>query len=327
MRERRAARYAAMEAENAALRARLAAAEDHRRADPKPADEPKPDYSTMPKLSDADSDEAYQASVKKWMDEQFAARGLAEQQAREKSRQAAEEADRRAAATGDDMRAKQLDERFGAALNTRFTAEQRAGLQPKLAAVRSKFAADPEANPRPIAKYVLDQRAALEAAGHLGDAARDVADVFADLYGAPEKLSALENLTDDATVLQGLASLDDPIPVVEYLASDEGKAEAEDLVAVARSNPSLAFRKLTVMEGKLGAGAGALQGRPEGGREPTQPAGPETTSAPPPGHSPRGAAGAAGSRVQDPPERTGGHISRDYIKRMSESAWQTTPAR
>ena len=306
-RMRKHERYAAKDAEIAALRAE----NERLRAGQQAKDPTEIDYSKLPDPNGTETDEEYKGRVAAWMKEQDAARELARQAAREQH-------DREASAAADGQRQAHVNRTFTEELEHRFTPEQRAELGPKAAAVRGKNAEDP-ANPRPVTNYFLNERASLERAGHLPQTAKPAAEIFGDLYADAGSLQAFEDLTVQAPIMQGLAALDDPVAVALHLTSAQGKAQAEDLERIAVSQPQLVFTRLAQI-------AGALNGRPKGGREPAPGDDERVSQTPAPGHSPRAGRGAPPPEAK-PQEPRPGMVDPAYLERHRKSVWATSGGR
>ena len=284
---RREARYRAKEAENAALRAKLA---EYERMHQAPAPEAAA-VDDIPKAADFDDDDDHAAAVRDWHARQIAAHDAAYA---ERHRQA------RAAGDGADERAldRAVRAEFAQVTKERFTPAQIRKNNAAVQAITSK-ALGGNAGSVPVANFMARRRAQLDAAGVLSEDAKSTGEVMADLYGEPKTLAAFEDLTGNGHILAGLATLDDPLPVVRYLVSEEGKTKVEDLDRLSATRPeAVAARVVTIAHQALSNGAAAPG-------EPAQVA-PEISQAPRPGTSPRAASRTA--HRPDPPAAAAGGL-------------------
>ena len=271
-RQRKDQRYRQMEAAKLAAEARAKAAEDQLAA-LQQAQQPEDEFADMPKAGDFDDDDKHHEAVKAWAKERLERRDAAQAERARLAQTAAQQqtqAGRREA----------LAQEFKAVAAGRFTPEQTAMLNQRAQAVQSKFGGAPGS--MPMSNFAMERRKEMEDAAALGENAKPTAEVMADLYEDPDTLQAFENLTSNGHVLAALGALDDPVPVIRYLASEEGKASAEDLHRLAAVRPEAVAVRAAALAGR------ALQA-PKNGGEPAQ-AEPETTRAPRPGNSPRAAA-------------------------------------
>lgn len=267
-------RYRALEAEVHSLRAQMEA-----RNRPANAADPAIDYTQMPKADAYDTDEAHQAAVRTWFEEQ-----------RVNGRRAVEAAhadrDNEAASAGVLARQQANQQAFNDELQAReIPAERMDELRGKHRAIRSRFARQ-GGQPKPMSTYFLDCRDFHERTGALAEDAKGSAEVFGDLFENPAAAETLENLTDRAELLKGIAALDDPVPVVVHLGTAEGKGDLQSLEDLAIRNPEALPMRLYRMAG------GRLNSSAQAERE-TAEAGPETSRTPAPGNSPRAASRAS----------------------------------
>lgn len=282
---RRDARYRAMEAKAAAAEARVRELEKLREQ-PAPAPTAVDD---LPKAADFDDDEAHARAVQAWVDQKNQAIHAVQQ---ERARQA-ELAGRTAE---DNALNVQAAREFHAISSERFTAAQREKNNAAVSAITSKAIPGHAAGKLPVSSFMFGRRAKLDSMGVLGDDAKSTGEVMADMFAEPKTLAKFEDLTGNGHILAGLASLDDPLPVIRYLTSEEGKTKVDDLDRLSAAHPeAVAARVVTLAHQALSNGAAAPG-------EPAQ-VEPEISKAPRPGNSPRAAARTQASSQSDPANR------------------------
>ena len=283
---RRDARYRAMEARAVAAEAKIAEYEKLQSA-PAPAEAAAADE--IPKAADYDDDDKHAEAVKAWADQRLQARDAAHAERVRLAATAGAAADGKALSTA-------AARDFNAIAEELYTPAQRAATNAELAKIESKALPGNAVGSLPVTRFMVDRRAEIEAAGGFGDDSKTTGEFMADMYSDPKIVAAMENLTGNGHILAGLAGLDDPLPVIRYLSSDEGKTKVDDLNRLSAARPeAVAARVVQIAHQALLNGAAA----------PGEPARvePEITRAPRPGNSPRAAARTQASARKPAPNR------------------------
>ena len=291
-RQRKDARYRAIEAKNAALEARIAEYEKAAAA-PAPASA---GVGEAPRPEDYDDDDKFLEAVQQWGAERDAARDAAHAERHRLAQQQAKQAGDKgvvAAAAAD----------FNAIAAERFTKAQRAKANRALDAIDSKALPGHGMGQLPVTKYMLyDVRAKAEANGAFSDDAKSTGEVMADLYAEPKLVAAMEDLTGNGHILSAVGMLDDPLPVIRYLTSPEGKTTVEDLDRLSARAPAAVAARVAKLSHR------SLPSGPAGPGEPANMENEDEPRAYRPGNSPRAAA-----RTQPrPPGAPGEWNSREH---------------
>ena len=270
---RKDARYRAMEAQLAAKNAEL---EEYKKAAaaPPPASA---GVGEAPKPEDYDDDDKFVEAVQAWGAERDAARDAAHAERHRLAQQAAQQA-------GDKGVALAVAQDFKAITDERYTAAERAKNNRALEAITSKALPGHGRGKLPVTRYLIDQRAKLEHQGAFEDGAKTSGEVMADMFGEPAVVAAMEDATGNGHILAAIATLDDPMPVIRYLASPEGKTTVEDLDRLSARAPSAVAARVAKLSRR------SLPSGPAGPGEPARVDAEQEPRAYRPGNSPRAAA-------------------------------------
>ena len=203
-----------------------------------PSDTPTPkdvDFSSMPNRSDFDTDEEADKAQQEWIRGQVQARDTAAAQQRIDDEAKRQEAAKAAAATAVSA---QRQESWGEAVLARHPDEaERAKLKAAQAQVYNRRASKEilDKNPKPMTHHFLSYRDWLQHNGGIDAGVRPASELCADLYGDPAATDALENLSASPEVYKALAAVDNPLPLVEHLASEAGAGDRSVLERVAQT--------------------------------------------------------------------------------------------